>query len=249
VANTLISSGPWAVVVMVALVVLGAVVSRVGGLGQEWPIVTAALRAAVQLAVVAFVITAILGSLPLTALFVAVMYAIASLTAGRRMTKDRSGWWAAVPVGIGSLPIVVVLVAIGIVPMKAIAVIPMAGILMGGAMTATAVSGRRALDELHIRHGEVEAALALGFNDRDAAMEVARPTGSLALLPALDQTRTVGLVTLPGAFVGMLLAGAKPIEAGVLQLFVLVALLAVQSIAIVGTLELIARGRITPVGR
>ncbi|MFI6743032.1 ABC transporter permease [Nonomuraea sp. NPDC050451] len=29
-------------------------------------------------------------------------------------------------------------------------------------------------------------------------------------MPALDQTRTVGLVTLPNAFVGMLLGGASP---------------------------------------
>ena len=28
-----------------------------------------------------------------------------------------------------------------------------------------------------------------------------------ALIPALDQTRTVGLVTLPGAYVGVLLLG------------------------------------------
>jgi len=33
---------------------------------------------------------------------------------------------------------------------------------------------------------------------------------ALALVPGLDQTRTVGLVTLPGAFVGVLLAGASP---------------------------------------
>lgn len=37
---------------------------------------------------------------------------------------------------------------------------------------------------------------------------IVRPAASDALLPGLDQTRTVGLVTLPGAFVGMLLGGA-----------------------------------------
>jgi putative ABC transport system permease protein len=54
----------------------------------------------------------------------------------------------------------------------------------------------------------------------------------------------VGLVTLPGAFVGMLLGGAGPIAAGAVQLFVLVSLLAVETIAVVLVLELIARGRI-----
>jgi putative ABC transport system permease protein len=105
-----------------------------------------------------------------------------------------------------------------------------------------ALAGRRALDELTQRRGEVEAALALGLPDRDAALEVCRPGAAQALLPPLDQTRTVGLVTLPGAFVGMLLGGATPLAAGAVQLFVLVALLAVEAVAVVATIELAARG-------
>lgn len=86
--------------------------------------------------------------------------------------------------------------------------------------------------------------MALGFSDRDARLEIARPSASDALLPGLDQTRTVGLVTLPGAFVGMLLGGASPLMAGAVQLFVLVALMAVQSIAVAITVELVARHRV-----
>jgi putative ABC transport system permease protein len=53
----------------------------------------------------------------------------------------------------------------------------------------------------------------------------------------------VGLVTLPGAFVGMLIGGASPIEAGIVQLVVLVALLAAEATAILVTVELVAQGR------
>lgn len=84
--------------------------------------------------------------------------------------------------------------------------------------------------------------MALGLLDRDARLEIARPAAADALLPGLDQTRTVGLVTLPGAFVGMLLGGASPVEAGAVQLFVLVALMAVQVVAVALVLELVARG-------
>ena len=51
-------------------------------------------------------------------------------------------------------------------------------------------------------------------------------------------------MTLPGAFVGMLLGGASPVEAGAVQLFVLVALLAVEAIAVVLVTEAVARGMI-----
>ena len=45
-----------------------------------------------------------------------------------------------------------------------------------------------------------------------------------------------------GAFVGMLLGGARPIDAAAVQLVVLVELLMVQSLAVVVVVELIARG-------
>jgi putative ABC transport system permease protein len=121
-------------------------------------------------------------------------------------------------------------------------VIPVSGIMIGGAMTASTLAGRRALDDLAARRGEVEAALSIGLPARDAALEICRPAASNAMIPILDQTRTVGLVTLPGAFVGMLLGGASPVEAGAVQLFVLVALLAVEAIAVVLVTEAVARG-------
>ena len=149
------------------------------------------------------------------------------------------------PITAGSLPVVLGLLAARLLPMSGLAIIPVAGILVGGAMTATSLAGLRALDELTSRRGEVEAALSLGFSDRDAALEICLPTAGQALVPALDQTRTVGLVTLPGAFVGMLLAGATPVAAGAVQVFVLVALLAVETVAVVITVELVARQVIT----
>ncbi|AEW93829.1 putative ABC transport system permease protein [Streptantibioticus cattleyicolor NRRL 8057 = DSM 46488] len=205
----------------------------------------AGLRAVVQLAVVALVIGWVVRRLPTLLAFVLVMYAVAVRTAGRRITRNGTWWWASVPIAVGALPVVALLVAVGLVPLKGVALIPVAGILIGGALTATVLAGQRALDELRSRHGEVEAALALGLLERDARLEIARPAAATALIPGLDQTRTVGLVTLPGAFVGMLIGGASPVMAGAVQLFVLVALLAVQAVAVTVVLELVARGRIT----
>jgi putative ABC transport system permease protein len=201
----------------------------------------AGLRAAVQLAVVSVVITWAVKSVPGLLAFLVVMFAVAVRTAGRRITSNHTWWLTAAPIAAGVLPVVAALLLTGLVPPKGIALIPITGQLIGGALTVTVLSGRRALDELSQRHGEVEAAMALGFPDRDARMEIARPAASDALLPGLDQTRTVGLVTLPGAFVGMLLGGAGPVMAGAVQLFVLIALMAVQSTAVAVTLELVAR--------
>ena len=49
-------------------------------------------------------------------------------------------------------------------------------------------------------------------------------------------------MTLPGAFVGVLLGGGSPLEAGAAQLLVLVSLLAAQVLAVWAINELVARG-------
>ena len=229
-------------IVVVACAGLAAVVNRWGRLGHGRDDVVAALRACLQLGVVGLLILAVLRSWWLTLEFITLMLLVASLTAGRRLAKQGAWWLAAVPVVLGTVPVASGLMLSGLIPRQPIAVVPIVGILIGGAMTATTLAGKRSLDALKTRHGEYEAALSIGLLPRDSALLVARDDAALALVPGLDQTRTVGLVTLPGAFVGMLLGGASPLQAAAVQLVVLVALLLVQSIAVLATVELVARG-------
>ncbi|MER5845674.1 ABC transporter permease [Streptomyces sp. NPDC002012] len=231
-------------VVLALLLAAAASVAALASLGRSREILLAGLRAAVQLGAVSLLIGWVVRSLPPLLAFLVLMYAVAVRTAGRRITRNRTWWWAFLPIGAGVAPVVALLLLTGLVPVRGIALIPVTGILIGGALTATVLGGRRALDELTTRRGEVEAGMALGLLDRDARLEIARPAAADALLPGLDQTRTVGLVTLPGAFVGMLLGGASPVQAGAVQLFVLVALMAVQAVAVTTVLELVARGRL-----
>ncbi|MEV8022416.1 ABC transporter permease [Streptomyces sp. NPDC086554] len=215
-----------------------------GSYGRAREIVVAEVRAAAQLGVVSLAIGWVIHHLAALFAFLLLMFAVAARTAGRRITENGSWWWAALPIAGPVVPVVTALTLAGLLPVRGIAMIPVTGILIGGALTATVLGGRRALDELHARKGEFEAGLALGLLARDARLEVIRPAASDALLPGLDQTRTVGLVTLPGAFVGMLLGGASPALAGAVQLFVLIALMAVQAIAVAVTVELVACGRL-----
>jgi putative ABC transport system permease protein len=51
-------------------------------------------------------------------------------------------------------------------------------------------------------------------------------------------------VTLPGAYVGVLLGGGSAVQAGAAQLLVLIGLLAAETMAVWIVTELIARGRL-----
>jgi putative ABC transport system permease protein len=239
--SPLVQVGPELAVALVLLVALACGLGAYGRLCLQRDVLVACVRATAQLGLIALVLAGVVRSLGLSLGFVLVMTTVAGGTAARRLTRSPSGWWCVVPVACASLPVVSLLVLLDVVPARGVAVVPVAGILIGGAMTATVLAGRRGLDDLAGRRGEVEAAMALGFLDREARLMVTRPAGAEALLPGLDSTRTVGLVALPGTFVGTLLGGASPVQAGAVQLLVLVALLAVQAAAVVMTVELLAR--------
>lgn len=191
--STVIDVGPVLFLVLAALTLFAATVFGLTRLGSGPAVARAAVRAVLQLGVVSLIIVAVLASWWSTGAFIAVMYVVASVTSARRINSRRARWAAAVPIGFGVFPALGLLVASHALPATPLAVLPTAGILTGGAMTATTLAGRRALDELHARHGEYEAGLALGFGERDAVLEVCRTSAGQALVPALDQTGQSGL--------------------------------------------------------
>jgi putative ABC transport system permease protein len=231
-------------IVLVGIVLAAMAVSFWTRIGRPRDVLTAALRAALQLAAVSAVILFVLRSVWWTWLFLAAMTLVAAGTAARRVTGSLrpSSWWTVLPIVAGISPVLAVLLLSGVLPHAPAAILPAAGILIGNAMTATSVSGRRISSELETNWPVYEGLLALGIPAPRAVRFLGRPAAHLALVPGLDQTRTAGIVTLPGAFVGVLLGGGSPIQAGATQLVVLFGLLLVQAIVVGVTTELIAAG-------
>jgi putative ABC transport system permease protein len=232
-------------VVLVLLVALAMTASYVGRLGVERNHLTAAVRAVVQLALVSLVITVALRSVWLSLTFVAVMFLVAAVTSQGRLGVPRTSLpWVMLAVAAGAVPVLVLVLASGVVPFNGPGVLPIAGIVIGNTMTAATLTGRRAFDEITGHFGSYEAGLALGLDSPAAAYEVVQPTAKEALTPGLDQTRTVGLVTLPGAYIGVLLGGGTALEAGAAQVLVLLGLMAGQALTAAVLLRLVAGARL-----
>ncbi len=224
------------------MAVAAALVYRISGLDRALSVPAATLRGAAQLAVVSLVLAAALRHLWSAVAVLLVMFAAASVTAARRSKAGRSGLWLTVALAVGITAVLTPMLASGVVPLEGVALIPIGGIVLGNAMTSTSLAAKRALDSIDQRRGEVEAALSLGLHERDSRMLVVQDVAADALLPGLDQTRTVGLVTLPGAFVGVLLASGSAVQAGAVQILVLVGVLLAQTCSVAVTMELVARG-------
>jgi putative ABC transport system permease protein len=221
----------------VGLVVLAAIavtVLTVAGVGQRRAVLVAAARAVVQLTVVALALRGVFAAPPFVVLVLAVMFGVATWTASRRL-RGFAGAGRAVLLacGAGAALTIGLICGLPVLDRSVRTLVAVSGIVIGGSMTAATLTGRRLLDGLRRRREEVEAWLSLGATPRQAVVTIARDAVAEALVPALDQTRTVGLVTLPGAFVGALLGGAGAVGAARFQIVVLVGLLCAESITAV----------------
>jgi putative ABC transport system permease protein len=235
------------VIVAAALASVAIVLSRATRLGLERELAVTAVRAAVQLAAVGAVVTLVFERAGLAAAFVAVMLGTASVTSARRLRGVpqallRAGAAIAAGAAIGIAPLLLS-GAFGTEPRE---LIPVAGILIGGAMAAASVTGRRLTEHVREDVAGIETRLALGVPVREALSGGVRGAVTTGLVPLLDQTKNVGLVTLPGTFVGLVLGGASPGEAARVQLTVLLALLAVELVAALAVARLVVAGLTAP---
>lgn len=231
---------------LVVLLGVALAAARIGRLPVSREIVVAAVRAVVQLAAVSTIIALVLERVWSSLLFVGGMFVIAVWVATGRAEARRDWLWVSAALAAGAVPVLAAVFLIGAATFTGPAIIPIAGIVIGNSMTAHTLSARRAFDHLRDGVGQVEAGLALGLPRRSAIDIVIHRHAQEALLPVLDQTRTVGLVTLPGAFIGVLLGGGSAAEAAAAQILVLIGIIAAQTIVIGAAYELIARGRILP---
>jgi putative ABC transport system permease protein len=210
-------------------------------------VVVAAVRAAAQLVLIGLALGAVFRFPAATGLVLAVMLATAAGTAARRLRElEHAGRAVLLSCLAGVVPTLAAVFGTGALALSARYLVALGGITLGGTMTACTLAGRQLLSGLRTRRDEVEGWLALGATPRQAVVDIARTAVGEALLPAIDQTRTVGLVTLPGAFVGALFGGASPLAAARFQLVVLVGLLAAEALAAASVTWLLGAPRRLP---
>ena len=88
-------------------------------------------------------------------------------------------------------------------------------------MPATVLAVSRTNEHLVSGRGELEALLAIGMNRPQVSRMVGAMVARSALIPQIERTKVVGLIALPGAMTGLLLAGVEPIQAVLVQLVIM----------------------------
>lgn len=222
--------GPTLVGVLVLAVITTVVLAafRIPGL---WAPVVAILRGAVQLAVISVILTGVITSPVWIAVALVIMFAIAtSVATGRIGWSRRAVLMMGSSIAAGVLVATTAVFATGALELTTRYALAIGAIIIGNAMSIATLTGRMFTTAIVDHWDEVEGWLALGATPRTSTLLLARRAVRDALVPAIDQTKTTGLVVLPGAFVGAIFGGISPIEAGRFQIVVLAAIMAAGAI-------------------
>ncbi len=204
-----------------ALVAVAVAISLWQRLDLERSLMWASVRAIVQLLAVGAVLAFVLSPhVPLVVswVWVVFMVAFAAETIRRRAPEVPAARpLALASLGVASAVSLLLLFGLHIFPMDARTVVPLAGMVVGNSMTATVVAARRVVGELSDKRAEVEARLALGQPSHEAARPYVRSALRTAMISQIESTKAVGLVFLPGAMTGLILAGEQPVQAVLVQ--------------------------------
>ncbi len=207
------------------LILVAVCISLWRRLGLEKELLWAALRALVQLLLVGVALQLVVDDddpLVFSLIWLLVMHVFAAYTTWRR-AKDVPAVFPLSLAAYSASAVVTLGVLFGfqVYEVEGRTIVPLAGIVVGNSLSATVLVSRRLFDAAIERREEIEGRLALGLSARDAFAPILRESLRTALIPQIETTKAVGIIALPGAMVGLILAGTDPADAVRVQLSVM----------------------------
>ena len=104
-------------------------------------------------------------------------------------------------------------------------IIPIAGMMIGNAMTGVTLGVQSLLDNMINNREKVEASLMLGATPSKAVKPYVDRAFDSAVLPTINNMVGMGIVFLPGMMTGQILAGLSPVTAIQYQLAIMLGIL------------------------
>ncbi|KAJ7535392.1 hypothetical protein O6H91_12G031300 [Diphasiastrum complanatum] len=232
---------PLAALVILAMAILMSYLQK---LDLEREMIYSIMRSFLQLSLVGFILEFIFkqkNPLWIIAIYL-FMVLVAGYTAGKRAKHiPNSSVVAGFSILVGTFLTMNLLIWLNVFPITPQFIIPVAGMMVGNSMTTTGVTLKRLRDDLRTQQNMVETALALGATPRQAIIRQVKKSLVIALSPALDNAKIVGLITLPGAMTGLIMGGQSPLKAIQLQMVIMNMLLGASTLASIISTYIICR--------
>ena len=225
---------------VLGLIALAIALSRRSKLDLERDLAWGALRGAVQLIAIGYVLLLLFQREhpAWVLLLLSIMITVAAATSARRVEHGpgqrvlfpRALAAIAIGAGVALLPVF----ALVVTPhpwYEARYLVPIGGMMLSNAMNVVAQVFERLFSLARSEEGEIEARLSLGATAAQALAPQVRATLRAALIPTINGLMTVGLVALPGMMTGQIVSGTAPEQAVRYQIVILYQLVAVAAVS------------------
>jgi len=114
-----------------------------------------------------------------------------------------------------------VLIIPKVVKFEPIYVIPLMGMVIGNTMNTVHLALDKIIDMVKSERDVLWGYLALGASEIEALRPFIKNAVKSAVIPQMNRTKSVGVIFIPGAMVGMLLSGANPLYAAEIQIIIM----------------------------
>tara|TARA_B100001778_G_scaffold28120_1_gene20525 strand:- start:1173 stop:2015 length:843 start_codon:yes stop_codon:yes gene_type:complete len=223
-------------VLSLSLVVVTLFLSLLLRLHIENSLFVASVRAALQLLAVGLFFTAIFDhkfAELWSWLWVILMVLLATETIRRRVpTVRKLSPVALVAITTSVAMVVSVIFLFAVIDYTPINIVVVSGITIGNIVPSAVLAVQQLNIQLTSRRLEAESLLALGADKSIFTKFLAPQIIKTAITTQIERTKVVGLIALPGAMTGLLLAGVEPIDAVLLQLIVMYMILGSVTITV-----------------
>jgi putative ABC transport system permease protein len=207
--------------VLLILVIFISVMKRIG-VGKEFTL--AIVKGGAQLFVIALFLTFLFDFelwYILIWVLLGTMIIVSGYTSAKRATNMPRAYQITTPAILSGSTLVLIVLAISrAMPLEPQFIVPLAGMTFGNSMAICSISLERLLREIKVNITAIETSLSLGATAKQAMDEYGRFSIKASLIPTIDRLKTLGLIFIPGAMAGLLIAGTDPRLAAEYQIIV-----------------------------
>ncbi|QUH20277.1 ABC transporter permease [Alkaliphilus sp. B6464] len=217
-----------------SLVLISILFSYSQNLKLEKETIIGVVRAIIQLTIVGYLLNYIFGlENPIfTTLLLLFMAFNASYNASKRGKVIRNGTLISfISISVGTISTLIILLLSGAIKYEPYQIIPVSGMIISNSMVALGLCYRQLGADFKNKREEIETKLSLGADILPSSIEIIRNSIKTGMLPTIDSTKTLGIVSLPGMMTGLILAGTSPVQAIKYQIMVTFMLLSTTSIS------------------
>ncbi|MDD7793382.1 ABC transporter permease [Clostridium sp. 'White wine YQ'] len=102
--------------------------------------------------------------------------------------------------------------------------IPLAGMIIGNAMTGINIGAKTFMDSVYKERRKINALINLGIEPKEILRPFANNSLEIALIPTLNSMLGMGIIFLPGMMTGQILSGTLPTTAIMYQIAIMIAI-------------------------